>query len=233
MFIRLKTDHLDRGVKIMSKEKIELLVGEKAIMEAIKSGKALNLTIKRIPIPENVTITVEGKKVTVEGPKGKITRDFSFARTVYIYKLDNEIVVASKTKNANELKPVASIATRIKKMIQGVQHWYVYKHKVVYSHFPIRVKIDKNKRQIVVENFLGRKDIIRIPIYGEQTQVEVKLQPGSEIPDEIIIKGPDLEAVSQTSGAIHDKLRLKGKFKKDPRVFMDGIWRYEVTVEEE
>ncbi len=217
----------------MSAENLEFLTGEKAIMESIKLGKALNLTIKKIKIPEGVNVTIEGKKVTVEGPKGRVSRDFTFARKVYIFKMDNEIVVAAKTENANELKPVASIATRIKRMIEGVQRWFIYKHKVVYSHFPIRIKIDEDKRQIIVENFLGRKDVIKIPIYGEQTKVEIKLQPGSEIPDEVIIKGPDLEAVSQTSGAIHDKLRLKGKFKKDPRVFMDGVWRYEVTVEEE
>ncbi len=215
----------------MATENIEFLVGEKAILEALKAERPFNLLVKRVKIPEGVEVTIEGKKVTVKGKKGTITKDFSHVKNVYIFKLDDEVVVAAKVTNRNEKKPVATVATKIFKMIDGVQREYIYKHKVVFSHFPIRVKIEGKK--IIVENFIGRKDRIIIPIYGENTKVEVTYQPGSEIPDEIIIRGPDLEAVSQTSGAIHDKLKLRGKFRKDPRVFMDGIWRYEVTREEE
>ena len=215
----------------MSTSKIEFLTNEKAVMEALKRTKPLNLTSKYIDIPENVEVKVEGKEVIVKGEKGEIVRDFSHIKNVHIFKQGNQLIVAAKTKNKNEKKPVATIATKIERMIDGVQREYIYKHKVVYSHFPIRIKVEGKK--IIVENFLGRKDKIVIPIYGESTKVEITYQHGSEIPDEVIIHGPDLEAVSQTSGAIHDKLRLKGKFKKDPRVFMDGVWRYEIKREGE
>lgn len=212
-------------------ENVEFLVGERALLEALKGESPIMLTYEKIEIPENVEVNVEGKKVRVKGKNGEIVKDFSHVRNVYIFKLDNEVIVAAKTKNKNEKKPVRTVASKIRKMIDGVQREYIYKHKVIYAHFPIRVRVEG--REIIVENFLGRKDKIRIPIYGEHTKVDIVLQPGSEIPDEIIIHGPDLEAVSQTSGAIHDKLKLRGKFRKDPRVFMDGIWRYEIKREGE
>ncbi|MGQ4892297.1 MAG: 50S ribosomal protein L6 [Candidatus Njordarchaeia archaeon] len=215
----------------MSGTEIDYLVGEKAILEALNRSKPLNLTVKYVDIPEGVEVSVEGKRVRVKGEKGEIVKDFSHIRNVYVFKKGNQVIVAAKTENKNEKKPVATVATKIKKMVEGVQREYIYKHKVVYSHFPIRIRVEGKK--IVVENFLGRKDKIIIPIYGESTKVDIVFQHGSEIPDEVIIHGPDLEAVSQTSGAIHDKLRLKGKFKKDPRVFMDGVWRYEIKREGE
>ncbi len=210
---------------------LEFLTEERAIIEAVKREKPLNLVSKVIEIPSDVEVLIEGKTVKVKGKNGELVKDFSHIKNVYIFKIDDKLIVAAKASNKSEKKPVATVATKIRKMIEGVQRLYIYKHKVVYSHFPIRIRVEG--RKIVVENFLGRRDKIEIPIYGETTKVEVTYQPGSEIPDEVIISGPDLEAVSQTSGAIHDKLRLKGKFKKDPRVFMDGVWRYEIKREGE
>ncbi|MHA1616366.1 MAG: 50S ribosomal protein L6 [Candidatus Njordarchaeales archaeon] len=210
---------------------VELLTDEKAILEGIKNPWTIGIDYEEIPIPENVKVKIEGKRVIVEGPKGRVEKDFSHVRDVYILQDENKIIVASPARKDKQIKPLGTVATKIRKMIEGVQRWFIYKHKVVYAHFPIRVRVEG--RYIVIENFYGRKDKIKVPIVGDQTVVEVTLQPGSDIPDEVIIKGPDLEAVSQTSANLQEACKLRGKFRKDPRVFQDGIWRYVVTREGE
>ncbi len=34
---------------------------------------------KTVQVPDNVTLSIEGKKINVKGAKGTLTRDFSFA----------------------------------------------------------------------------------------------------------------------------------------------------------
>jgi large subunit ribosomal protein L6 len=34
---------------------------------------------KTVQVPDNVTLSVDGKKINVKGAKGTLTRDFSFA----------------------------------------------------------------------------------------------------------------------------------------------------------
>jgi len=207
------------------------ITDEQAILEAIKSKQVIGVEWETIDIPKNVKVQLEGRRVRVEGPRGVVEKDFTHIRTVRIIRDGDKIVVASYVRRDRDKKPIRTVASKIKKMIEGVQKWFVYKHKVAFAHFPIRVSVDG--RFIVVENFYGRRDKIRIPIIGDQTKVEVRLQPDSDIPDEVVIMGPDLEAVSQTSANLQEACKLRGKFKKDPRVFQDGIWRYMVTREGE
>ncbi len=204
---------------------------EQAILEAIKSKQIIGIEWETIEIPDGIKVELLGKKVRVEGPRGKVEKDFSYVRTVKIIKDGNKIIVACHVRRDKDRKPLRTVASKIKRMIEGVQKWFVCKHKVAFAHFPIRVNVEG--KFIVVENFYGRRDRIKIPIVGDQTKVEVRLQPDSDIPDEVVIMGPDLEAVSQTSANLQEACKLRGKFRKDPRVFQDGIWRYMITREGE
>ncbi|MHA1469168.1 MAG: 50S ribosomal protein L6, partial [Candidatus Asgardarchaeia archaeon] len=47
---------------------------------------------EEIEIPENVEVTLNGKVVTIRGPKGEITKDFSHT-IVNIKSSDNKIIV--------------------------------------------------------------------------------------------------------------------------------------------
>ncbi len=44
--------------------------------------------------------------------------------------------------------------------------------------------------------------------------------------DDIIVEGPDIEKVAQTAANIQEIPRLRGKRRKDTRVFLDGIYIY-------
>jgi large subunit ribosomal protein L6 len=86
--------------------------------------------------------------------------------------------------------------------------------KIVFSHFPITVKLqDKN---VVIENFTGERRPRRVKINGD---VKVKIEP-----DDIVLSGINLEQVSQTAANIEQSTKVRGK---DPRVFLDGIYTYE------
>ena len=210
---------------------LDLMKPEKAILEAIKNKQVFGLEWEEIIIPEGVEVKVKDKTVEVKGPKGQLTKDFSHARSVHIIHAGDKIIVACAVRKDRDKKPLRTVASKIKNMIEGVQKWFIYKHKVAFAHFPIRVRVEG--KYIIIENFYGRRDKIKVPIIGDQTRVEVRLQPESDIPDEVVIMGPDRDAVSQTSANLHEICKLRGKYKKDPRIFQDGIWRYMVTREGE
>ena len=67
--------------------------------------------------------------------------------------------------------------------------------------------------EFVIENFLGEKFPRKAKILGA-TKIEVK-------GDQVILTGPDIEAVSQTAANIEQATKIKGF---DPRVFQDGIY---------
>ncbi len=208
---------------------MEPLVGRKAILEAIRQG-AVGIDYEEIDIPDGVSVEVEHKKVRVSGPKGSIEKDFSHM-PVHIVLDGNKIYVACKARHRKDTRFLGTTATKIRRMIEGVQRRFVYIHKVVYRHFPMRIEVDDKNRQILIKGFYGRRDTIRVPIFGD-VEVVVENQPGSEIPDLVYLKGCDIDAVSHTSSALENACKLRGKYRKDIRVFYDGIWLWKKTREE-
>ncbi|NCN38848.1 MAG: 50S ribosomal protein L6, partial [Candidatus Aenigmarchaeota archaeon] len=85
------------------------------------------------------------------------------------------------------------------------------KMKIVYSHFPITVKVEGNK--ILVGNFIGEK-IPRVARIIGDAKVEVKGQ-------DIIITGLNKEDVGQTMSSIEQICRIT---KFDRRIFQDGVY---------
>jgi large subunit ribosomal protein L6 len=168
---------------------------------------------RSIPIPEGVVISLDGKKVTVRGAKATLSRDFSYASTSL--ETDGKSVrVWAQWPRKKEASLVGTIESHIKNMITGVTQGYTYKMKIVFSHFPITVKVQD--RALVVENFTGERRARKAKILGD---VKVKIET-----DDIIVQGPALEDVSQTAANIEMMTRVTNK---DPRVFLDGIYVYE------
>jgi len=162
-----------------------------------------------------VTIAIEGegKKVNVKGAKGSLTRDFSFV-PIAIEGEGKNIRVWAKWPRKKEAALVGTIYSHIQNMITGVTKGYSYKLKIVFSHFPISVKVQD--KSILIENFTGERRARRVKIIGD---VKVKIEP-----DDIIVEGVNLEDVSQTAANIEQATRVR---RKDPRVFLDGIYVYE------
>ncbi|MEM2816736.1 MAG: 50S ribosomal protein L6, partial [Candidatus Bathyarchaeia archaeon] len=102
----------------------------------------------------------------------------------------------------------------INNMIIGVRKGFTYKLKIVFSHFPISVKVQG--KTVIIENFTGERNPRRAKIIGD---VKVKVAG-----DDILIQGINIEDVSQTAANIEQATKIR---KKDPRVFLDGIYVYE------
>ena len=168
---------------------------------------------KTIQVPDNVDVSLEGKKVNVKGAKGSLMRDFTFA-PIAIEGEGKNIRIWAKWPRKKEAALVGTITSHIQNMITGVTKGYSYKLKIVFSHFPISVKLQG--KSVLIENFTGERRARSIKIIGD---VKVKIEP-----DDIIVEGSNLEHVSQTAANIEQATRVRNK---DPRVFLDGIYVYE------
>jgi large subunit ribosomal protein L6 len=168
---------------------------------------------RTIQIPEDVEVTLQGRKVTVKGAKGTLTRDFSY--TPISIELDGRILrIWAEWPRKKEAALVGTIYSHIQNMITGVRKGFTCKLKIVFSHFPISVKI--KDKTVLIENFTGERNPRKAKIVGD---VQIKVQS-----EDIIIQGINLEDVSQTAANIEQATKVK---RKDPRVFLDGIYVYE------
>ena len=165
------------------------------------------------PILEGATVTVDGRVVTVKGPKGELIKDFTHAE-VKITKTRSNITISVEYPRARRLALVGTILSHIKNMMLGVLHGVTYKMKVVYAHFPPTVTVRGDR--LIVENF-----------YGEKAPRRAKILPGVTVTvqgDDVLLEGIDIELVGQTASNIQHATKLR---RKDPRKFHDGIYVYE------
>ncbi|MCX8153690.1 MAG: 50S ribosomal protein L6 [Candidatus Bathyarchaeota archaeon] len=168
---------------------------------------------KVIQVPDGVDVTVEERKVTIKGAKGTLTRDFSLA-PVSIESNGKSLKVYAQWPRKKEAAMVGTVYSHIQNMITGVMKGFSYKLKIVFSHFPISVKVQD--KAVIIENFTGERRARKAKIIGD---VKVKVQG-----DDVIVEGINLEDVSQTAANIEQATKVK---RKDPRVFLDGIYVYE------
>jgi large subunit ribosomal protein L6 len=168
---------------------------------------------KIIQVPDNVEVNIEGRKVTVKGTKGTLTRDFSHV-PISIEGNGKTVRVWAEWPRKKEASLVGTIYSHIQNMITGVEKGFSYKLKIVFSHFPISVKV--KGKTVMIENFTGERRARRVKIIGD---VQVKVQS-----EDVVVEGLNLEDVSQTAANIEQATKVK---KKDPRVFLDGIYVYE------
>jgi len=168
---------------------------------------------RTIEVPEDVNVTLEGRKVTVKGPKGTLIRDFKQAPISI--ELNGKIVrIWAEWPRKKEASLVGTIYSHIKNMIKGVQKGFTYKIKIVFSHFPITVKV--KDKAVLIENFGGERNPRKAKIVGN---TKVKIQS-----EDVILQEINLEDVSQTAANIEQATKVK---RKDPRIFLDGLYVYE------
>ncbi|MHA1792774.1 MAG: 50S ribosomal protein L6 [Promethearchaeota archaeon] len=171
----------------------------------------------KIPKDEGVSFILEGKVLTIKGPKGTVKRDFNHARNLEIFtEGDDTIVLLSKFPKKADLAIAGTIEGHVKNMIRGVTKGFLYKMKIVYAHFPITVKVDEKNKRIEIQNFTGERGHRVVPIKGD-----VKIKATKE---DVIIEGIDKEIVGQNAANIQLRCKIKNK---DLRIFQDGIYVYE------
>ena len=165
-----------------------------------------------VDVPDGVGVKIEGKKITVNGKKGSISKDF-WHSPLNIELQDRRFRVWTESSRKREQAVVNTVAAHLQNMIKGVEEGFTSKLKLVYVHFPISVKVE-NKR-VAIQNFVGERNPRYAKIVGDP---EVKIKG-----DDIVISGIDIEAVSQTAANIQQASKIR---RKDLRKFIDGVYVY-------
>ena len=177
----------------------------------MSTRKAANQTGEVI-IPENVNVIKEKNTIIVEGKNGKISKDFTKIPITLSFE-NNRIIIHPPGQRRKDLALINTVKSIISSMIKGVETGFTYKLKIIFSHFPISVKVKDKK--VIVENYFGERSMRISKIVG-LTQVVVT-------GEDVIVKGPSLEDVSQTATNIESSTKIKNK---DQRVFLDGVYLY-------
>ncbi|MFP3217214.1 MULTISPECIES: 50S ribosomal protein L6 [Acidianus] len=175
------------------------------------------LVKESLKIPDNVSLTLENGKIKVKGPKGEVEKDISHMRGIEVRLENGELIVEATFANKRTKSLVYTLLRHVQNMITGVTKGYRYYLKIIFTHFPMSVKVVGNEVQIT--NLIGEKNIRR-----------AKILPGVKVTvkgEDIIVEGIDLEKVAQTAANIERASKISGF---DRRVFGDGIYIYKKEV---
>jgi len=173
-----------------------------------------------LPVPDDVSAEIDHLDLTVEGPNGSVTRrlwypDVSVTVEDVPSESDGEsveaVVVESEESDAETMATLGTFESHVENMFHGVTDGWEYRMEIFYSHFPMQVRSESD--EVVIENFLGETSPRRMPIHGD-TEVRVD-------EEEVLLTGPDIEAVGQTAADIEQLTRVTDK---DVRVFQDGVY---------
>ncbi len=163
-----------------------------------------------VEVPQGVKLSRNGDVISVTGPNGAMEKRFQDRRiTIDIGEGEVRLFTALPSKGEKAL--LGTYRSHLRNMIQGVQEDYTYKLKIVYSHFPMKVRTEGD--HVVIENFLGEGKPRKARVLGK-TKVNIQS-------DIVTLSGPNKEDVGQTAANVEQATKIK---KKDPRVFQDGIY---------
>lgn len=163
-----------------------------------------------IEVPKDISFKILEDKVIFS--KNEISLDVAYNHVyVFITHEDNKLIITPNNKKKPYLSVSNTIKSNLNNAIKGFSNDFVYKLQVVYSHFPITVKVEGSK--ILILNYYGEKKprTVNIP---KGVKVEISGR-------EISISGKQKQLAGQVAGNLESIARLKGK---DYRVFDDGIY---------
>ena len=179
------------------------------------STEILKKLSTEVLIPDNVKVGLKSTMLSVEGPLGKTYKNFKKI-PVKIEINNNKININAIGKRNKDYAILNTAKSIIQNLCEGVIEGYTIKMKIVFSHFPITVKVEGKK--ILIENFQGERAPRVSRIFGG-----TKVMPKG---DDVIITGHVLTDVTQTAAEIEQNSKVKNK---DHRVFLDGIYKFEKT----
>ncbi|MEC8928551.1 MAG: 50S ribosomal protein L6 [Verrucomicrobiota bacterium] len=140
-----------------------------------------------IPVPEKVTVAINGRRVTAEGPKGKLELDVPVPSEARLE--DSQVIVDAQGTNARSRAMHGLSRSLIANMVQGVHEGFVKKLEIHGVGFKGAVQ------GRVLELNLGYSHTIKHPI---PDQVEVKVEANTNI----TIEGPDKQKVGQMASEV-------------------------------
>ena len=143
--------------------------------------------------PQDVTVSVKSRIVTVKGPRGQLVKNLSHLNIEIKYDGKNKLKFVVYHGGRKHIAAIRTVRSIVHNMIVGVRQGYLYKMRYVYAHFPINVIINGTNDAVEIRNFLGQKVVFNVKMLEG-----VKCEASKAQKDELIITGNDLEAVSQS-----------------------------------
>ncbi|KAF2804882.1 60S ribosomal protein [Mytilinidion resinicola] len=174
-----------------------------------------------LEIPEGVKIAIKRRIVTVEGPRGKLSKDLSHLSVSFskVPSLPNTIKIELFHGVRKSVAALRTVRTLINNLIIGVTKGYLYKMRYVYAHFPINVNVEKKDdgiTEVEIRNFIGEKITRRVRMHEG---VEVAMS--ANVKDQLELSGNSLDNVSQSAASIQQICKVRNK---DIRKFLDGLY---------
>ncbi|KAI1470249.1 60S ribosomal protein L9 [Daldinia caldariorum] len=177
-------------------------------------------SLETLEIPEGVKVQIKSRNVTVEGPRGKLSKDLSHIAVNFSRPKKNVIGIEIHHGSRKDVATLRTVRTLINNLIVGVTKGFKYKMRYVYAHFPINVNVEKNNEtgnfEVEIRNFIGEKLVRRVVM---QPGVDVQISTAQK--DELLLLGNSLEDVSQSAADIQQICRVRNK---DIRKFLDGMY---------
>ncbi|XP_057483809.1 60S ribosomal protein L9-like [Actinidia eriantha] len=179
------------------------------------------LSAETMDIPDEVKIKIKAKIIEVEGPRGKLTRNFKHLNLDFQLITDGangkkKLKIESWFGSRKTTAAIRTALSHVENLIKGVTKGYRYKMRFVYAHFPINASITHTNKSIEIRNFLGEKKVRKVDMLDG-----VSIVRSEKVKDELILDGNDIELVSRSAALINQKCHVK---KKDIRKFLDGIY---------
>lgn len=173
---------------------------------------AATMVESSVEIPRDVTLDLDGSRVTVSGDRGIVARDFGHTKLDMDREGDSlRIWVVNPRKREAAL--VNTIAAHVKNMIRGVTEGFTYRMKIVFVHFPMTVRVEG--RRVVIQNFIGERRPRYADVVGD---ARIRIEG-----EDVVVEGIDLDEVAQTAANIQQATKIR---RKDLRKFLDGIYVY-------
>jgi large subunit ribosomal protein L6 len=168
---------------------------------------------EKLVIPEGVSCTFENNLFKCKKGSLELSKEIHTPLIALTIK-GNEIILSCKKANKIQKKIITSYIAHLKNLFLGLDEKFVYKLQAVNVHFPMTLKLEKNK--LLINNFLGEKNP-RVANILSGVDVDIKGQ-------NITISSHDKTSAGQTAANIEKATKIR---LRDRRIFQDGIYLIE------
>jgi large subunit ribosomal protein L9e len=160
-------------------------------------GKTI-LVQEDVVVPEGVTVEMSKGYITVKGKQGTLKKLLPKAPVLYRTveeKKKKTIQIKMFLANRKRQSCVTSLAKFVKNMIKGVTVGYEYKLRFGFNILPQRPQAAKDGKSFEISNFMGQKDVHKIPC---PAGVTVRNHEDPKV-KEVFVSGIDVNTVGHMS----------------------------------
>ena len=143
-----------------------------------------------IPVPKGVTITIDGARVQVKGPKGELCRDIS--PDIVVRQVDGQLLVERPSDERTHRSLHGLTRTLVNNMVVGVSNGF----EKALTMIGVGYKAQLQGSNLLI-NIGYSHPVLRVPPTG----IEFGVEPGKGT-TRLIVKGIDKQLVGQTAAEI-------------------------------